>query len=329
MEIPLVHGDWKKTDNQVRKDKVILRYCPVEYTKDQMERLVALHDQHLAANVAPEVSAAWLHHRFAQIHPFQDGNGRVARCLAGLVFLKAGLFPVIVTRDETQVYIGALEAADAGDLNPLIDYFVRGQLKRFDMALNLVEQSAQQNTVKQAIASIKDTIVNRERAHIEKVYSVLSTGDDLLRKAEEIFEETAADLSRAGLAAFVVRSADATDHYFNAQVIRFARANNYFADTRTYRAWVQLKMQTKPSSHLILHFHSRGKDFLGVLVCAPIFEIVETGRKGEPASRESVEIAMEPFQVLYTENRAAAEVRFRGWLEETITLALAQAQRFL
>ena len=31
-------------------------------------------------DVCPEVEAAWLHHRFTQIHPFEDGNGRVARC---------------------------------------------------------------------------------------------------------------------------------------------------------------------------------------------------------------------------------------------------------
>jgi Fic family protein len=44
----------------------------------EMDKLVELHREHRAAGVAPEVESAWLHHRFTQIHPFQDGNGRVA-----------------------------------------------------------------------------------------------------------------------------------------------------------------------------------------------------------------------------------------------------------
>ena len=43
----------------------------------------------------PEVEAAWLHHRFGQIHPFQDGNGRVARALATMIFLRAGFVPLV------------------------------------------------------------------------------------------------------------------------------------------------------------------------------------------------------------------------------------------
>ena len=54
--------------------------------------------------VPVEVEAAWLHHRFTQIHPYQDGNGRVARALASLLFIKAGWFPVVVTRDDSAVH---------------------------------------------------------------------------------------------------------------------------------------------------------------------------------------------------------------------------------
>jgi Fic family protein len=46
------------------------------------------------------VQAAWLHHRFTQIHPFADGNGQVARAIASLVFIEAGWFPLILKRDE-------------------------------------------------------------------------------------------------------------------------------------------------------------------------------------------------------------------------------------
>jgi len=51
--------------------------CLIEWYREHENRL------------SVEVRAAWLqHHRFTWIHPFQDGNGRVARALASLVFLK-------------------------------------------------------------------------------------------------------------------------------------------------------------------------------------------------------------------------------------------------
>jgi len=85
-----------------------------------MDRLIELHQEHLSKEITPEVEAAWLHHRFIQIHPFQDGNGRMARTLASLVFLRVGWFPLVIHRDDRDVYIDALEEADRGDLNPLI-----------------------------------------------------------------------------------------------------------------------------------------------------------------------------------------------------------------
>jgi len=88
-----------------------------------MERLLEMHYHHIEQDVSPEVEAAWLHHRFTQIHPFQDGNGRVARCLATLVLIRAGRFPLVVNRDQWVEYIAALEEADAGDLDRLVKLF--------------------------------------------------------------------------------------------------------------------------------------------------------------------------------------------------------------
>ena len=88
---PLLHGEFKKwPNNPSRTDGKLHEYCPPEQVGSEMDRLVALHNQH--EGVAPEVEAAWLHHRFSQIHPFQDGNGRIARALSTLVFIKAGWF---------------------------------------------------------------------------------------------------------------------------------------------------------------------------------------------------------------------------------------------
>ena len=78
MELRLIRGDYKcLPNNPYSSDGSIHQYCPPEHVSSEMDRLVAMHHNH--TDIAPEVEAAWLHHRFTQIHPFQDGNGRIAR----------------------------------------------------------------------------------------------------------------------------------------------------------------------------------------------------------------------------------------------------------
>jgi Fic family protein len=65
--------------------------------------------------------ASWVHWAIARVHPFEDGNGRIARLWQDLLLLKAQLAPAIIRlqdRDQNGYY-DALSAADGGDLNPL------------------------------------------------------------------------------------------------------------------------------------------------------------------------------------------------------------------
>lgn len=99
VSFPLKHGAFKELpNNPKRSDGSVHEYCPPVHVRSEMENLVAWYDEY--AEVNPILLAAWLHHRFTQIHPYQDGNGRVARVLANLVLVKQQLFPVVITRDH-------------------------------------------------------------------------------------------------------------------------------------------------------------------------------------------------------------------------------------
>ena len=138
VEMPLIRGDYKtRPNNPVRPDGLVHEYCPPEQVASEMDRLLAMHREHEGRGVRPEVEAAWLHHRFAQIHPFQDGNGRVARALATLVMIRAGWFPLVVTDAGRGDYIDALEAADGGDLGPLVRWFSGIQRRTFEGAIDV------------------------------------------------------------------------------------------------------------------------------------------------------------------------------------------------
>ncbi|NCC29036.1 MAG: hypothetical protein EOM22_13070 [Gammaproteobacteria bacterium] len=55
--------------------------------------------------------------------PFDDGNGRVVRLLLNFVLLRAGLLPLVVKSRDRRRYLEVIAFADAGNLNPLADFF--------------------------------------------------------------------------------------------------------------------------------------------------------------------------------------------------------------
>lgn len=83
-------------------------------------------------------SAARLHHLLVWIHPFVDGNGRLARLLTNLRLMRAGFPPVVLQKKIRRTYYSALEKGDDDDLKPLAMLIARD----VDTALDLWLQAA-------------------------------------------------------------------------------------------------------------------------------------------------------------------------------------------
>jgi Fic family protein len=64
--------------------------------------------------VPPALQAAELHYNLVAIHPFSDGNGRVARLLMNYHLLRRGYPHTIIDVGERAEYLAALEEANAG-----------------------------------------------------------------------------------------------------------------------------------------------------------------------------------------------------------------------
>ncbi len=142
VEINTTPGEYKKCPNKpVRWDGVGHEYCPPEQFDSEMDRLIEFHLEQERRGVPTEVEAAWLHHRFTQIHPFADGNGRVARTLASLLFLRKKWFPLLIARKDKPAYIDALELADHGHLDALINLFIRSERSSYLEILTPIRDS--------------------------------------------------------------------------------------------------------------------------------------------------------------------------------------------
>ena len=86
---------------------------------DELIREVAENRMH------PVDTAAFLHHRFVEIHPFADGNGRVARLLSNLYLIAKGYPPVVVRTEDRARYYRFLRSADVGDLVPFTNFIAK------------------------------------------------------------------------------------------------------------------------------------------------------------------------------------------------------------
>jgi len=85
--------------------------------------------------------AAVFHHRFVQIHPFLEGNGRTARLLMNAILMKNGYpFIAIVSNLDRPKYLKTLMEADLGNTTPFVNFIARCVERTLDMYLDALEE---------------------------------------------------------------------------------------------------------------------------------------------------------------------------------------------
>lgn len=72
------------------------------------------------------VLAAVVHNQFENIHPFEDGNGRVGRLILNNILLKHGLPPLNIELKNRKEYYAALQAYErGGNIRPMIELMLK------------------------------------------------------------------------------------------------------------------------------------------------------------------------------------------------------------
>ena len=162
-------GGFKKLpNNPTRADGSIHEYCPPEQVDSELDNLLYFYNecQKNKGVYHPLLTGAWLHHRFTQIHPFQDGNGRVARALLTWHLVREYFLPVVVSRYDRERYIAGLESADRSNMTPFIDLMVKLEKNTILQALSEPEPVTQPALVDQVLDHIVEQIKrqNQDRA---------------------------------------------------------------------------------------------------------------------------------------------------------------------
>ena len=312
-EARLVKGKYKERPNNPKKsDGGMHQYCPPEQVESEMERLLVLHAEHEKKGVPVEIEAAWLHHRFTQIHPYQDGNGRVARALASLLFIRAGWFPVTVTRDDRPRYIDALEVADEGDLRSLVSLFDHVQKRLLFETIEIVTDTEGVKTVPEAIAAAKRALTTLGVTDPGVWLKAKTVANTLMAIAGLRLNEIGKLLESEIRAT----SGDFSFHVWENPIAIIKKVElpykpNRSEFTQCWRLEISSRIRRK-TSIIEVQAHAIGSKFRGLIG-------IVVGYGDFTGDRLA---SVQQFQVSYTESPESAERRFRPWLEESLVNAL-------
>lgn len=141
IEKPLNPGKYKTQPNHVLTISGKIHYYaePLKVV-DEMEDLLGWLYKN--SQLHPVERAAIFHYRFVCIHPFDDGNGRMARLLMNLILMQTHCYPCVIRNEKRRFYLEALEKTDvSGDYNDFILFVAEEMAASLDNILLTLEQS--------------------------------------------------------------------------------------------------------------------------------------------------------------------------------------------
>jgi Fic family protein len=130
-------GQYKTTDNHVETvTGEMFYFASALETPAKMEELIAWYAaQQVRTEVNPILLAAEFHYRFIRIHPFDDGNGRTARILMNFILMRFDYPPAVIKTEDKTNYFAVLQQADAGLLDPFVDYIAENVIRSLSLMI--------------------------------------------------------------------------------------------------------------------------------------------------------------------------------------------------
>lgn len=275
-QVPLRGGVWKTINNSItRTDGSKINFTAPEFVQDEIDQMVKTYLA-AAGKLHPIALASWLHHSLIIIHPFPDGNGRVARALVLFVLYQAGYAPIVIDRSERERYLDALTAADRGDMGPLIRLFARLQQLSLmaEIAGGKEQHSEQSVDVARAVfesrgrqIASQETTIARQTANV--AFEAQNAVVDFLREWEE---ETADSRKNPdgtwATKVFIDRSAPPLDdyRYHSASIFKAAKRSSFYSNISEGCWFTKLKVALGDKDFIYLVFIQRvGPGVTGVL----------------------------------------------------------------
>lgn len=139
-------GKWKKYEN--RLSKTDLKLCEPHLVENNMFNLI----EDWKESKKDIYAIADFHQKFEQIHPFQDGNGRIGRFIILRQCIENDIDLIAIDDKYNKEYRAALyKAQTTKDIKDLVEIFVKCQvrldekLKEYEELINQVSSEVNKN----------------------------------------------------------------------------------------------------------------------------------------------------------------------------------------
>lgn len=152
-------GRYKTRGNSVRtKTGELFEYASKEETPGLMYSLVKWYNEEAEKGIfSPLELATLFHYRYIRIHPFEDGNGRVARLLMNFILLRHNYPMIVVRHRDKDRYLDALAKSDVNvdsrpsfganasieQIAPFLDYMKDAMVKEMEDNLAFIDETAE------------------------------------------------------------------------------------------------------------------------------------------------------------------------------------------
>jgi Fic family protein len=130
----------------------MFEYALPEETPAMMSDLLAWYnaiDGEKQPTMHPIAQAALFHYRYIRIHPFEDGNGRIARLLMNYILLRNGYPMIVIPTTDRKNYLNMLEKCDKAtgkvpfdganaaieQIEPFMEYIAQFVEKKFELVI--------------------------------------------------------------------------------------------------------------------------------------------------------------------------------------------------
>ncbi len=341
-------------NNPTRPDGYIHEYCPPEQVESEMDNLVSWHEQYQASTYHPLLVAAWLHHRFTQIHPFQDGNGRVVRTLLTWHLVRKNFLPIVISRDMRSRYIEALEKADKGSLNSLVELIVQLEkdtiLKAISVGQPELSYVGSQPLVDQVIDGIVERIERQRLIEVEQRRSVNTTAIKLRQEIKEYLDKKSLETRERLWNRVRIRIDPIVDewgqdkgneYWYKAQVVETARKAGHWVNFTEPRYFVKVSLNPSigsrnPRLSFVVSLHNIGRELTGIMAATSFAQIEfhdplkdQTGLGESETSEFFRDCTVNPFTFTWKDSPVNIRERFIKWTEECFSIALSYWGEFL
>ena len=200
-------GEYKKEPNYLYSPEgERIDFEPPEEVPRLMNELVNWLNNHIDPpkrkkrqyDLHPLLIATGFHAQFIKIHPFGDGNGRMARILTNLILMLCGYVPAIVRQEKRKTYYNALNMSTLKEPEPLAEFIGEECIHSLEVAIKAAKGKSidepEDIDKKMSMLDQKIKSIGKEEITLEKSKEV--TDDIFEHLVLPVVKQTVEKLSR-------------------------------------------------------------------------------------------------------------------------------------